>query len=255
MENNFINLTETELNNSIYRVFKLEHFLNLIKENKNALARPDAFEDDPYENLILRKVENKYNINNNQNKKHFDYNLRNCMYCQCWSFHEESDAIWRIYSPKNESIMIQSTIRNLIDSLENSKTIRNTSKGFCFIGKVTYDNEETLLKQSNLLSEAWDPEMGLVKGETLAKTLLLKRIPYSYENEVRLIFYDVCGPQHNYHPKIFKYELYLGDLIKRIVFDPRIDVLKAEMIYDYIVKYSGNNFKVSRSKLYDQPEV
>lgn len=45
-------------------------------------------------------------------------------YGQCWSLLEESDAMWRIYSPKasDEAIKVKTTIRKLFANLTAAKT-------------------------------------------------------------------------------------------------------------------------------------
>ncbi|MEX2036885.1 MAG: hypothetical protein WEA28_17015 [Xanthobacteraceae bacterium] len=53
----------------------------------------------------------------------------NLVYVNCWHQNEyESVAMWKLYAPANESIAIVSTVKKLIDALDDS----------CIVSSVTY---------------------------------------------------------------------------------------------------------------------
>src|SRR5438552_2336902 len=69
--------------------------------------------------------------------------LRMRLYGQCWSLLDESDAMWRIYSPNKAGVKIRTTVRKLITAVYD-RTDRYASLKY-FIGRVSYESEKELL--------------------------------------------------------------------------------------------------------------
>ncbi len=127
MESQFLNFKSTELDKPIYKVLKFDYLVEMFQNNLNTLLNPSIW-DDPYENLFMDSTIEFVNGLSLKSE------LCKSMFCQSWSFTKESDAMWRIYSPDNNSVKISSTPRKLLKSLtaidENSNKV--------FIGKVKY---------------------------------------------------------------------------------------------------------------------
>lgn len=174
MESQFLKFKSTELDKPIYKVLKFDYLVEMFQNNLNTLLNPSIW-DDPYENLFM---ESKIEITNSLFLKS---ELGKSIFCQSWSFTKDSDAMWRIYSPDNNSVKISSTPRKLLKSLKEIDQDLNK----VFIGKVNYLKSTELKSLYLNNSKKWVfEELGIGN----AKSLLYKRYPFKHENEVRLIY-------------------------------------------------------------------
>ena len=107
---NAINLT---LDTPIYRIFRYERFVELLKSGKNTLVRPSTWED-PFENVLFN---HQYL---DASGKEIDLSsIRDSWYGQCWTDKEaECDGLWRVYSDngKNRSVRVKTTVRKIFEN-------------------------------------------------------------------------------------------------------------------------------------------
>jgi hypothetical protein len=207
----------------------------MLKSQKNWLAHPRKW-DDPFENFILNSpIEvSARQLAHSQ--------ARNDVYGQCWSLHKEADLMWRAYSPQTDAIKVQTTVELLLQSLlEACGQFKELS---CFIGKVQYLTKEKIahvFDSANLI----DPT-----GAGIARTLLVKRLGFRSEREVRLIFLD---NRHQGQKGFFKYHFDVGRFIGQAVLDPRMPDDKAA---EWTTKLRGAGFsgKLFQSSLYRPPD-
>jgi hypothetical protein len=201
------------------------------------LVNPSKW-DDPFENFMMNStIEFKSGIQ-------VSIGFRDNIYGQCWTRTKESDAMWRIYSPNKNGVRLSTTPRKLIDELkEISINSKNTD---CFIGKVKYYSTIRLKKLLEDNSHWLLDETGVGP----AHSLLLKRLAFKHENEVRLI-YNSFGRFNN---KMMKYEVEPLDFIDDIVFDPRIT---NKEFSKYKKQLRQLNFKkrITKSTLYQIPKL
>lgn len=240
MNKNFINFKKGELDKSIYRVFARERFIELFVTKKLTLVRPKLW-DDPFENFIMNATGELHN------GLKFQTTFREHFYGQCWTLKRESDAIWRIYSPDKDGVKVKTTIRKLFDALySQSGKYKDIS---CFIGKVQYSITKKLLEQLS------DPDIMRsnltdTTGRGQASTLLLKRIAFSHEKEVRLIY----NSQKNIHSDIYKFDINPFELFDQIVFDPRMSYSNFKTDKN-LLKSWGYKKSIVKSILYKVPEL
>jgi hypothetical protein len=237
MESNFLNLTEEEKDQPIFRVITIDRLFELFKEKNNVLVNPKKW-GDPFENFIMNSlIEFKSGIS-------ISTGFRENMYGQCWTKTRESDAMWRIYSPLKNGVRIATTPRKLLKALSNCS---QSPKNECFIGKVKYLTTEKLknFKKKNGAELIMDKS-----GIRLAQSLLFKRTPFKHENEIRLI-YNSYG---KFESELLKFEIEPLNLIDDIVFDPRI---KYEEYRKYEKQLRELNFKnkIVKSNLYQIPNL
>jgi hypothetical protein len=230
----FLNIPQLERQRRIYRIISLERLYQLFDGVKpsNTLVKPHKW-DDPFENFVLGM---KGQMADGQT---VEFGQRHDFYGQCWTLREETDAMWRIYSGDKKSVRIQVRIPNLVASLAHY------SKGNVFIGKVRYLNTPELLAWAQtVMNRAKVPTIRL-----LAKTLLVKRVAFSHEQEVRLLYFD-----DRERDEIYRYRFPAHDLIEKIVLDPRLSDEEGEMLKQVIESRTGFNRKrIIRSKLYAAP--
>jgi len=209
MLRNYINIKEEDLEKPIYRVFSRERFIQLFETKKLTLVKPKLWED-PFENYIMNAT------GKTKDGVQFTIAFREKYYGQCWTTKRESDAIWRIYSPDKNGVKVKTTIRKLFEALyTQTGKFKDIS---CFIGKVQYFPTAKLL---DLLADPDNTKSNLTDttGRGQASTLLLKRMAFSHEKEVRLIY----NSPNELHSDIYEFDINPFNLIDQIVFDPRIE--------------------------------
>jgi hypothetical protein len=237
-----INLHRSDLDKPIYRVFSIQRLLELIASHKNTLVRP-ALWDDPFENFILNAVgESEFG-------EPFSIGFKDDLYGQCWSTVRDSDALWRIYSPDKTGVRVRSTVGGLLGSLQKACGARFPELS-CFIGRVQYLPQKKILR---LLEDRGllDGPVTDGTGRGQASTLLLKRVEFRHEQEIRLIYFN-----HNkrHSSSIYQYEFDPNLVIDEIYFDPR---LSPELygVYEGHLQRVGFQGKIGQSPLYKLPAL
>lgn len=233
---NIINLENINLNTSVYRIFRFEDILELFNNKEITLVKANLW-DDPYENFIL-----KCNATYNGNEIGID-NIQKQIFGQCWSLLEESDAMWRIYSPNHNGIKIKSNLEKVFNIIFDKNQI--SSLGTSHIGQVEYKNKIDLKKYFS------NPDNTKLLDQTklVVESHLYKRIEFEHEKEVRLIYF-VDSFSDELDNKIKKFKVEPNDLIDEICFDPRISDRYFEL-YKKTFKNLGFTGKMIKSKLYD----
>jgi hypothetical protein len=137
---NLINLTENDLSLPIYRIISVSRLENILTTNQLGLVRPKVW-DDPFENWLLKSKFILKNGNEASVMSSQDF------VGQCWTATEESDAMWRIYSPEKSGVKIKTTIGKLLNELLNQVEDENKFEISKFIGKVKYLSKEEIIAE------------------------------------------------------------------------------------------------------------
>lgn len=237
---NYLNFNTTEEDTPIYRVFSKTYFNDLIDNRRLCLVRPSLWAD-PFENYIM----NSKGLLKDGTP--FTVDFRTNLYGQCWTLKKESDAIWRIYAKDEDGIKVKTTIKKLYNALYQTQgQFKDIS---CFIGKVKYFKKTDLIEflgdRSRIRNWLTDPTC-----RSQAHTLLFKRIPFSHEKEVRLIFYS---PNKLVDDKYFV-NIDLNELIDEITIDPRVPYNTFRTWKDELIN-KGIKKKIIRSNLYKSPSL
>jgi hypothetical protein len=258
MIDNIINLDEEDLNLNIYRIYPLGRFMDLMKQKNNVLVKTSLWED-PFENFILNSTGTL------PTGETFTIASREQYFGQCWSYKRESDAMWRIYSQhikdsktqeliiENIGIKVKSTVKNVFEPLfsiqENAKNPHNGRLfNVCsFIGKVGYHSKKDLVKF--LKKKASDLILDQ-SGKGQASTLMLKRIAFTHEKEVRIVYHN---NECNLSDETYPYPIEPNICFEEIVVDPRIPKDIYLKIKNKIVEAGFKN-KIVQSGLYKLEE-
>jgi hypothetical protein len=94
----------------IYRIFSKLRFLALARTSQNGLVNPSKW-DDPFENFFLRSE-----ISGARGERISMNSLERDWYGQCWTYNNDTDAMWRIYSSRKDGIKIKTTVRKIFES-------------------------------------------------------------------------------------------------------------------------------------------
>jgi hypothetical protein len=232
---NFINISDAELDKPVYRIMSIVRIMEMLQKEILVLSKPKKW-DDTFENTLLSAT-----VLTSAGETG-DIAARNEVYGQCWSLHEETDAMWRIYSPDKQGAKIKTTPRSIFGAMKEH--VNNNWELKCFIGKVSYlPLNELNTKLSNIYAFETD-------GSGIAESLLYKRPEFSHENEVRLIF---SGDTQECRAEYFPFKIKPNEIIEEIIFDPRMD---AELViaYKLAIKDKGYSNHVDQSSLYRAPK-
>lgn len=235
--NQCVNFTDNlDLDTPIYRTMPIERLIQILESRKLTLMKPKKWED-PFENSFLLS---KFILDG----KPVNLNPRKSIYGLCWTIHQESDAIWRIYSHDKRGVTVKTTPRKLLKSL--NAAIGAFSSISCFIGKVKYLEKTEIYDEYKKIAQ----RISQSDGKPLAESLLYKRAAFNHENEVRLLYHEHDKDCEN---DLFQFDINPYDLFDQIMFDPRLDRSIYDIYKDGIVKL-GFTGKIIKSILYDMPE-
>src|SRR3990170_3523128 len=174
MKNNFVNIDNPDL--YIYRVFKANRLIEMFKTKKLVLVKPELW-DDPFENFLI-KSSTPLPSGGIMSFR----GVADCFYGQCWTLNQESDAMWRIYSPDKNGAKVKTTIRRL------HKAIYNPNNEFAslsyYIGKVMHMTEEKCFLILILLLQLYSITQVLDRYSLYC----LKEKLLSMKKEVRLVY-------------------------------------------------------------------
>lgn len=208
----------------IYRIYPKNRFIELLNTKENGLVQP-ALWDDPMENFFLNSM-----VKTESGELGSLESIASGWYGQCWTIKEESDAMWRIYSPDKNGIKVRTTIRKLFESFYDKTDSYRKLK--YFVGKISYESRQKIEK---FLSEVafTDLARGGQAEDQFAKTLCIKRPEFDHEQEVRLLFQDAQN-QHT-RQRVVTFSLDHTSVFDEVVIDPRMsesefNAIKAEIL-------------------------
>ncbi len=234
-KSNIININESLLDKPIYRIMPVTRFFQLLDEKMLALLKPKKW-DDPFENTLLNSV-----FRDDEGRLG-TFASKDSVYGQCWSLHNETDAMWRIYSQNKDGIKISTTPRKLLTAFEMCEPVYSSVR--CFIGAVSY------LTYNDILDKFKSIHLTSTDGTGIAESLLYKRLEFAHEQEIRLIY---SGEDDKCMDDIFLFEIDPTRLIDSIVFDPRMDE-NLKLSYRLGIGHKGYIFNEIKSTLYDTPK-
>ncbi|MBN1924190.1 MAG: hypothetical protein JW798_00010 [Prolixibacteraceae bacterium] len=235
--NDFLNLNSInlDLSEELYRIFQWKYFIEDLRIKKLTFVLPSAWED-KFENFML-------NFPVLYNGKVGDITLiRDSFYVSCWSLKQECDGLWRSKKAKKKDCIVKvkvssqklfKSIYNIIDPIHDSKY---------FIGKVRYLSDERIMGILDKVHNINELDDGL----EFVQKLIVKRKPFDYEKEVRVIIRD-----ENYKFEEMKITIDPNFLFEEITLDPWIKY-KTFKNKEKEIRDAGFRGRIVRSSLYDK---
>ncbi len=163
-------------------------------------------------------------------------------YGQCWTFTEDSDALWRIYSPKKNGVRVTTTVRKLF-SLIWDETDKFKSLNY-FIGSAKYKDRKEIEDFMNNTS-FWAMALS-GQNDGFAKLLCIKRNEFKHENEVRLLIDD---PNNKGRDGYYGVDIEYQNIFEEICLDPRLKEDEFEKLKSEIEPFVGS-ILIKQSDLY-----
>ena len=163
----------------VYKYIPLKYLIPLVENKKLRIDKVSKWED-PYENFFLKSYFYTYASFYKQIVQVGTDEIRNRTYGQSWTMREESDAMWRIYSNKDDIENIAVRIKIKIDNLFNIVYTSDVSP--TSIGPVNYKTDDEITH--------WMQGLNNIDSEFpnfAEQSLFIKRMPFAHEEEVRII--------------------------------------------------------------------
>ena len=258
---------------TLWRYMSLEKFVNILKTKSLFFTRADKF-DDPFEGFVPSEIRDSYEKSAKRVAPNEDIvkllmkvneDSRKYVMCNCWHQNPvESMAMWDKYHMRNSGIVIKTTMRDLKNSLSDSKNV--------FIGKVEYfysknydfDYKNRLGHSGSLLNQKWtyfpyfhkrkafehEREVRMIIDiEPFVRRALDQEIPedvsllQKYISEIE--FPDIC--------KVGKpLKVNVNKVINKIIISPYCDNWITETVKSVVHQY-GFDFSVNSSILLNAP--
>lgn len=218
--------------------------------------------DDPFDNFLFKLT--KVDLGNGQEAPLS--HVGKMFFGQCWTVNPESDAIWRIYSPCRDGIMVRSThgkvLRNFREYLRSDRKVLLPGKGD--LENLTDDEASDLIESKSKLYEvvykSYHDIAALVDNGVslqsfignygMLKLLGIKRDGFRHEEEVRLVY---CSGDSDKNDDVFPFAIRPDTVFDEVILDPRTTVGEEELLKCCLEKRGFNN-PIRRSTLYDSPK-
>jgi hypothetical protein len=213
-----------DMDRPLYRIFPLWFFEAALRVNGGnlALVRPKVWED-PHEDPCAQIYMSQPNGTQDALSAHLKP-----AYAQCWSFEGQSDALLRAYSrvtkdaatnrnvePKYEGVQVRTTPRKLLRALNTFLDKRQNPELRIYLGAVQYVPNVFQAIVNNL--DKLGPS-AIGDGEYRAQSLLLKRVAFQHEAEVRIILI----PSLQENSDLFYVDIDPDEVFDDVRFDPRL---------------------------------
>lgn len=211
----------------LYRYITLSQFITMVESQTTYLTKLTQWDD------TWEAPTGKIPTQHESGKIEYPiYSYEEDLFGQCWSLDRESDALWRIYSPNKEGIVIKTTAQNF----QLYKDIK-----FGVLAPIVYYKNlvETLIELN---------DSGQYRRYTGG---FLKREEFKYEQEARLLVLNnekLLGSKHEGTSHI-KFEVDPFSFIEEIIIDPRASSWYVETIRNYC-KRVGFAIFPQQSELY-----
>jgi hypothetical protein len=151
--------------------------------------------------------------------------------------------MWRIYSGEKTGIRLRTTIRKALAGL--SAWAGQKADHQAFVGRVKYLSARNLKRFGNSAIRIPFNEADF------ASTLLVKRLAFEHENEVRLLF--LADRDDKIDKGTFRYAVDPHSMNEQIMIDPRLERLAADELISRIRKETEFKGRILRSLLYATP--
>lgn len=236
----FLNITKEEFLSKklLLKYLPLEFAIATIKEKQLWLSNPTIWKD-PFEK---RFITGKYNAG--IKKKDLEFPLNGRVFCSCFTETLTSEAHWINYP--NGKVGVSFRIRRsvLLDLLK-----QHSAEYEIYIGRVNYLKTVEIRKKLSDIEKIKDLKpLTITNKEVQIQLMLLKRVSFSYENEIRIFAIKKNKTQEAGIPLTFN-GVSAASLIDRITLDPSLGRHTEAMLKELFKKeYRINN--VFKSQLY-----
>ncbi|MEP6794922.1 MAG: DUF2971 domain-containing protein [Saprospiraceae bacterium] len=215
-------------NEYVYRYLPLEYFLDMVHNKQLVFSSPKRWKD-PFDSFLFnQRVKNQNTFLNN-------------IFVTCLTLNPHSEAYWKTYGSNGYAIRIRLKTYDLFNLLQRLEIK-------VWFGRLNYlDEKELVTKLTNTIKLKSALESNEME-DLFLKIFTLKRTPFEYEKEVRIILES--SPTKDGLKRI-KIGL-LNDIINDIYLDPRLKTNEEKALKEYLRQFHIN---VRQSQLYRAKNV
>lgn len=171
-----------ELDNlRLYKFIDRKSLSYMLQDSRLYFDRVTYAWEDPYENFFLKE-----NLQLEDGTKVYTDNNLPGVFGQSWTYREETDAMWRIYSQDDvdangkhkrnfRGVRIETTARKLLNVIY----VDDSSMADTWIGKVSYMELDEINKRLQGATQSVRDDLG--------KSFFIKRQEFDHESEFRVI--------------------------------------------------------------------
>lgn len=221
---------------SVYRIMHFDHLAEWFETGRYPLLSPDKWED-PFEKLLKEAV-----FPSDQEVPY----TKGQMFGLCLTRDGISDALWRVYSPIQYGIRVRTTPERLAKAISDAPELAG---GRTFIGEVEYSYSTALVQHAKEIREQL---IATQDTALVARTMLLKRKPFAYEKEVRVI--HLTNQQASSDGKLF-FSIDPHEVIQSILIDPRAPEYRFKALQRYFAHVAEFKGSISQSSIYKMPSL
>ena len=226
----------------VYKYIPLKYLIPLVENKKLRIDKVSEW-DDPYENFFLKSYFYTYASFYERIVQVSTDDIRNRTYGQSWTMIEESDAMWRIYSNKDDIENIAVKVKIKIDNLFNIVYTSDECMATTSIGPVNYKTDDEITNWMQGLNN-----IGSEFPNHAEQSLLIKRTPFAHEKEVRIIISkDTQTPAEEF----LSYDIPDLNVIEEFILDPRLNEEDEEQITQKLEAIGVDRHKIKKSSLYE----
>ena len=228
----------------VYKYIPFKYLKAMLQSRTLRINKVSTWED-PYENFFLKSDFNTFSPFYKQYISFDTQNLIDRTYGQSWTFLEESDAMWRIYSNVKDLDFIAIRLKIKVNNLFNIVYTNNNCMLTTSIGKIDYKTDEEIKQWLDRKDNA-----GITPNfhKYVEDCLFIKREPFSHEKEVRII---ICNGTSGTAKDFLEFDIKDLSIFEEFVIEPRLEQDCVELITHRIEKLGIDRSKIRKSKLYD----
>lgn len=231
-------LNDNEFESYIYRITPFKYFVNSLISKTITFSSIEKW-NDPFENFIFGREHKR------PNGEVFSFDrIKNSLYAQCWTFNEESDFSWKVYSPDLNGIKIKTKLNIMYDNIMSVVKENNIIR----VGKVRYLSVPEIKSEYEVKFNKYRFQLYELKA---TESLLTKREIYNHEKEVRFL---LLSEQFDHKKDFLELHIDYRDFIESISLDPRITKSEFDQKASYI-KNLGFSGDIYQSDIYQMPEL
>jgi hypothetical protein len=227
----------------IHRIELLDRFFKMLDRKELVFVRPGIWSD-PLENIAFNAVLMRKN-------KRFEHPMKSKIYAQCWSYEEDSYALWQIYTmkPNNRGEIKRHFGIRITTHLNRLVQLSSNRPGKFYFGLVNY----LFKKELDQLPRNKDFVKGLASellNENHLKTLLVKRKSYEYEKELRMLAVSQEARASRQKDQLLRIPFEPTKFISSLRLDPTMDEQTSVKVRHRLVnEYGFKKSQITQSTL------
>jgi len=240
---------QLQLRPYLHRIELLDRFFQILDNKEIVMVQPKCWTD-PMENII-------FNARIIKNGMPFKHPAKDKIYGQCWSYDEDSYALWQIYTikPDDNGITQRHPGVRITTHLDRLNQLSDNNNGDFYYGVVDYLTQKDLLqlpKNKEYIKCLQSDEI----NDEHVQSLLLKRKSYKYENEVRLLSIPDKSLIDTKNERICRIKIAPLEFISSVRLDPSLNPKKFKDLKEKIVdQYGFKPTAVTQSSLGKQNKL